>query len=79
MFQSFHDNEQFEEIGNGLANVKQIVIILTSSKMESDIVKSYEFGANGFVVKLIEFTDFVETIKVPGYFWAIINTSANRI
>ena len=57
-------------------NYKNIpVIILTSSKMESDIVKSYELGANSFVVKPIDFTEFVETIKNLGYFWAIINTS----
>ena len=55
------------------------VIILTSSKMESDIVKSYEFGANGFVVKPIDFTEFVEAIRCIGYFWAIVNTSPNKI
>ena len=55
------------------------VIILTSSKMESDIVKSYELGANGFVVKPIDFNQFVESIKSIGYFWAIVNTSPNKI
>ena len=53
------------------------VIILTSSKMESDIVKSYELGANSFVVKPIGFSEFVEAIKSLGYFWAIVNTTAN--
>ena len=53
------------------------VIILTSSKMESDIVKSCELGANGFVVKPIEFNEFVETIKGLGYFWTTINTPPN--
>ena len=55
------------------------VIILTSSKMESDIVKSYELGANGFVVKPIDFNQFVESIKSIGYFWAIVNASPNKI
>ncbi len=55
------------------------VIILTSSKMESDIVRSYELGANGFVVKPIGFSEFVEAIKGLGYFWAIINTSPAKI
>ncbi|MCG6186394.1 response regulator [Maribellus maritimus] len=53
------------------------VIILTSSKMESDIVRSYELGANSFVVKPIGFKEFVETIKNLGYFWAVVNTSIN--
>lgn len=55
------------------------VIILTSSKMESDIVKSYELGANGFVVKPIDFNEFIEAIKNLGYFWAIVNTSPNKL
>lgn len=55
------------------------VIILTSSKMESDIVKSYELGANSFVVKPIDFKEFVEAIKNLGYFWAIVNTSPSGL
>ncbi len=55
------------------------VVILTSSKMETDIVKSYELGANGFVVKPINFTEFAEAIKNIGYYWAIVNTSPNRL
>jgi CheY-like chemotaxis protein len=55
------------------------VIILTSSKMESDIVRSYEYGANGFVVKPIDFSDFVKTIKSIGQYWAIINTSPGKL
>lgn len=74
---------------NGIEVLKEIrksekyrkipVIILTSSKMESDIVKSYELGVNGFVVKPINFIDFVEAIKSLGYFWAIVNTSPNKL
>jgi CheY-like chemotaxis protein len=55
------------------------VIILTSSKMESDVVKSYELGANGYVVKPIEFSEFVETIKGLGYFWGILNITPTRL
>lgn len=51
------------------------VVMLTSSQMESDIIKSYEIGANGFVVKPIDFNEFVNAIKNIGYFWAILNTS----
>jgi CheY-like chemotaxis protein len=61
-------------------NYKNIpVIILTSSKMESDVVKSYQLGANGFVIKPIEFINFVEVIKGLGYFWAVVNTPPNKI
>ena len=51
------------------------VVMLTSSKMETDIMQSYKLGANGFVIKPIDFTDFVKAIKGIGYFWAIINVS----
>jgi two-component system, response regulator len=51
------------------------VVMLTSSKMETDIMQSYKLGANGFVIKPIDFSEFVKTIKGIGYFWAIINTS----
>lgn len=55
------------------------VIILTSSQIESDIIKSYELGANGFVVKPIDFNEFIKTIRGIGYFWAILNTSPYSI
>lgn len=51
------------------------VVMLTSSKMETDIMQSYKLGANGFVIKPIDFAEFVKAIKGIGYFWAIINTS----
>ena len=51
------------------------VVMLTSSQMETDIIKSYELGANGFVVKPIDFKEFVKAIKNIGYFWAVLNKS----
>jgi two-component system response regulator len=55
------------------------IIMFTSSQMESDIRKSYEFGANGYVVKPIDFNDFILAIKSIGYFWTIFNTSPYKI
>lgn len=51
------------------------VVMLTASKMESDIIQSYSLGANGFVIKPIDFNEFVRAIKTIGFFWAIVNTS----
>jgi len=51
------------------------VVMLTSSEMENDVIKSYKLGANGFVVKPIDFNEFVKAIKGIGYFWAILNRS----
>jgi CheY-like chemotaxis protein len=68
-----------KEIRNSEEYKNLPVVMLTSSKMEADVIRSYELGANGFVVKPIDFKDFVQTIKGIGYFWAILNTSPNRL
>ena len=49
------------------------VVMLTSSREESDLVKSYELGANAFVVKPVDFNHFIDVIKQIGVFWALIN------
>jgi len=51
------------------------VVVLTSSKEETDIVSSYEKGVNAYVVKPVAFHDFVDAIKHLGIFWALINES----
>ncbi|HZK96784.1 MAG TPA: response regulator [Prolixibacteraceae bacterium] len=49
------------------------IVMLTSSREESDLVTSYELGANAFVVKPIDFEHFMDVIKQIGVFWALIN------
>ena len=49
------------------------IVMLTSSREESDLVTSYELGANAFVVKPVDFEQFIEVIKQIGVFWALIN------
>lgn len=49
------------------------VVMLTSSSEETDLVKSYRLGANAYVVKPVDFTQFVEVIRQLGVFWAVIN------
>ena len=55
-------------------NLKSIpVCMLTSSKEEQDVVRSYELGVNGYVVKPVDFTEFVRAIADLGIFWAVLN------
>jgi DNA-binding response OmpR family regulator len=49
------------------------VVVLTSSREEQDMVKSYKLGVNAYVVKPVDFHEFVNAIKELGVFWAIIN------
>lgn len=68
---------------NGLEVLKQVkaddnlklipVVVLTSSKEEKDMVASYKLGVNAYVVKPVDFHEFVNAIKELGVFWAVIN------
>lgn len=68
---------------NGLEVLQQIksdeklkmipVVVLTSSREEKDMVASYKLGVNAYVVKPVDFHEFVNAIKELGMFWAVIN------
>jgi CheY-like chemotaxis protein len=49
------------------------VVMLTSSREEQDLVKSYELGVSAYVVKPVDFQQFVSTVKELGLFWGVIN------
>jgi CheY-like chemotaxis protein len=49
------------------------VVVLTSSHEERDMVASYKLGVNAYVVKPVDFHDFVNAVKELGVFWAVIN------
>ena len=55
-------------------NLKTIpVVMLTSSREEPDLVKSYNLGVNSYVVKPVDFQAFVDAVKHIGVFWAVYN------
>ena len=49
------------------------VVVLTSSHEEKDMIRSYQLGVNAYVVKPVDFHEFVNAIKELGVFWAVIN------
>ncbi len=73
---------------DGLEVLKQIkesdelcnipVVMLTSSKMENDLIASYKLGVNAYVVKPVEFEDFILAVKEVGSFWAILNETPDN-
>ena len=68
---------------DGLEVLKQIkkdpelravpVVMLTSSREEKDLVTSYDLGVNAYVVKPVDFHEFVDSLRELGLFWAVIN------
>lgn len=63
----------------GDADHRQIpIVMLTSSREESDLVRSYELGVNAFVVKPVDFNAFFEAIQDLGMFWGVLNEPPPR-
>ena len=71
--QKVHGLEVLEQIKSD-EKLKMIpVVVLTSSREEIDMVASYKLGVNAYVVKPVDFHEFVNAIKELGIFWAVIN------
>ena len=54
------------------------VVVLTSSREEQDLVRSYDLGANSYIQKPVDFEQFRQTVKTVGLYWMVINQHAGR-
>lgn len=54
------------------------IVMLTSSREEQDLLRSYELGVNGYVVKPVQLKDFMQAVKDIGMFWAVLNEPSPR-
>ncbi len=52
---------------------RQLIVILTSSKEEQDLIKSYDLGVNSYIRKPVDFNQFSDAIKYLGLYWLAIN------
>jgi two-component system response regulator len=51
------------------------VVILTSSREEQDIIRGYDLGVNSYIVKPVDFEQFMLAVKQIGYYWMLLNES----
>jgi len=65
--------EVLQELKKHEATRKIPIVVLTSSKLEPDIDKCYELGVNSYVVKPVDFDNFMESIRQLGLYWLLIN------
>ncbi len=70
--------EVLEKVKNDPAQRHIPIVMLTSSREEQDLVRSYQLGVNAFVVKPVDFREFFEAIQDLGVFWGIINEPPPR-
>ncbi len=54
------------------------VVVLTSSTVEKDLIESYSLGANSYIRKPVDFTQFTEAIKQLGLYWLVLNISFSK-
>ncbi|HRJ31092.1 MAG TPA: response regulator [Cyclobacteriaceae bacterium] len=55
------------------------IVVLTSSKQERDIIESYKLGVNAYIVKPVDFDQFVTAITQVGMFWLVLNQPPNYV
>lgn len=67
--------EVLQKIRSNDLTYKLPVVMLTSSKEEKDIVKSYDLGVNSYIVKPLDFNDFAKAIGDIGLYWVVMNQS----
>jgi two-component system response regulator len=54
------------------------VVVLTSSKQDEDVIRSYSFGANSYVRKPVVFGEFTDAVKTLGLFWLLLHEPPPR-
>lgn len=65
--------EVLKQVRSNEATKKLPIVILTSSKEESDLIESYKLGVNSYIVKPVQFDSFTKAVRDIGFYWVILN------
>ena len=65
--------EVLQQVKNDPRTKSIPIVVLTSSKEERDLVRSYNFGANSYIQKPVNFSEFRDTVKHLGLYWLVVN------
>ena len=65
--------EVLEKVKSDLRTKSIPIVVLTSSSEERDIITSYNFGVNSYILKPVDFDKFIEAIKEIGFYWLLLN------
>jgi two-component system, response regulator len=65
--------EVLRELKSNLNTKKYPIVVVTSSKEDPDIKAAYELGANSYVVKPVDFNDFIAALSNTGLYWMLVN------
>ena len=65
--------EVLRRLRGSLVTRRLPIVVLTSSREERDLLESYDSGANSFVQKPVDFTEFMDAVKQLGMYWLVLN------
>jgi CheY-like chemotaxis protein len=65
--------EVLQKVKSDSRTRKTPIVVLTSSREERDIVESYELGVNSYIVKPVDFEQFMEAVNQLGFYWLLLN------
>ncbi len=71
--------EVLQEIRTNPRTRRLPVVVLTSSKEDQDLIKSYDLGANSYIRKPVDFKQFTEAVQNLGLYWLVLNESAPQV
>ena len=54
------------------------VVAVSSSREENDVVRSYELGVNSYIVKPVDFKEFIDSLDEAGFYWLLLNQPPNK-